>query len=138
MLVRLRQTFPEAFAHPVPLALGIAAEIKAKLQEPRPPNVHITRALGHWTEQDAYLEAIAAGVPRRHLDGTEAERPDEAHREHARAILARRAERQAERPARDAAPVAKDKDAHARAADVRPQVVGNSSHEVVKPLISAS
>ena len=91
VLALLRARWPEVFSAPVPLALGIQHEIKASLEEAGVPSLRLRRALQHWTQGTGYLAAVAAGQRRRHLDGTDAGEPDEAHREHARAILAQRA-----------------------------------------------
>ena len=91
VLALLRARWPEAFAAPVPLALGIIKEIRGGLGETHVPAMQLGRALHFWTSGPGYLAAVADGRPRRHLDGTEAGEPDEGHRQHARDTLAKRA-----------------------------------------------
>ena len=94
-LALLRARWPEMFmfSAPVPLAVGVQHEIKASLEKAGVPAVGLGQALKHWTQGTGYLAAVAAGQRRRHLDGTDAGEPDEAHREHAREALAQRAAR---------------------------------------------
>ncbi len=93
VLALLRARWPEAFAAPVPLAIGIVQEIRKGLGETHVPAVQLSRAMQFWTRGPGYLATVAAGQRRRHLDGTDAGEPDEAHRQHARDILAERAVR---------------------------------------------
>ena len=93
ILALLRARWPELFSAPVPLAVGIEREIREGLGEARVPSARLGRALHYWTNGPRYLAAVAAGQRRRHLDGTDAGEPDEAHREYARETLAQRAAR---------------------------------------------
>lgn len=93
VLVLLRARWPEAFAAPVPLAIGIVQEIRKGLGETHVPAAQLSRAMQFWTRGPGYLATVAAGQRRRHLDGTDAGEPNEAHRQHARDIIAERAAR---------------------------------------------
>ena len=89
-LASLRARWPALFTAPVPLAAGIAREIRQRLGEARVPAMQLGRALHRWTHAPGYLEAVVAGQRRRHLDGTDAGEPDEAQRQHAREVIAQR------------------------------------------------
>jgi sRNA-binding protein len=89
------ERWPAAFAKPVPLALGITRQISAAFQGEAPRKLR-GAALHRWTNQAAYLSAVARAEARRNLDGTEAGIPDDATREHARNLLAERAARYSE------------------------------------------
>ena len=91
VLALLRARWPAVFSATVPLAVGIQHEIREGLAEAGVPSLRLRRALQYWTQGTGYLAAVAAGRRRRHLDGTDAGEPDEAHREHARETLAQRA-----------------------------------------------
>ncbi len=93
VLALLRARWPALFTTPVPLAAGIAREIRDGFGEARVPTAQLGRALHHWTHAPGYLEAVAAGQQRLHLDGTDAGEPDEAQRQHAREVIAQRAAR---------------------------------------------
>ena len=93
ILALLRERWPEVFTTPVPLAAGIAREIREGLGETWVPTAQLSRALYFWTHAPDYLDAVVAGQRRRHLDGTDAGEPDEAQQQHAREIIAQRAAR---------------------------------------------
>jgi ProQ/FINO family len=98
VLALLRARWPALFTTPVPLAVGIEREIRAGLGEvARVPAMRLGRALHYWTHAPGYLEAVAAGQRRRHLDGTDAGEPDEAQRRYAREVIAQRTARHAAR-----------------------------------------
>jgi sRNA-binding protein len=94
-----RERWPAVFTRPVPLAVGISGHIKAALRAEG--NIFDSKTLGMsihcWTQQSAYLRAMARGEIRRNLDGTEAGVPDDEARQNARKLLDERATRQEER-----------------------------------------
>ena len=102
VLAGYRARWPAVFTKPVPLASGISRHMKAALLADG--EAADRKALGvvlHlWTMQSAYLRAMARGDMRRNLDGSEADLPDEAARQHAQSVLDERAARQAERTRR--------------------------------------
>jgi sRNA-binding protein len=82
-----RRRWPAVFTKPVPLAVGITAQIKAVLiAEGKLVEAKHRRGIGvslhRWTTQSAYLRAIARGDVRRNLDGSEAGFPAEDARNH--------------------------------------------------------
>jgi hypothetical protein len=91
VLAVLHARWPAAFSTPVPLAIGVAYEIKLGLGETRIPAARLNRALHFWTHGSGYLIVLADGHRRVHLDGSDAGEPDEVARQHARDILAQRA-----------------------------------------------
>ena len=60
ILAPLRARWPEAFMAPVPLAVGIAREIRGGLGETQVPTMQLGRALHRWTYAPGYLTTIAA------------------------------------------------------------------------------
>jgi ProP effector len=90
ILADLAGRWPQTFAKPVPLAIGITKTLKTQLAGAFPAR-QVNLALARWTRRNAYLEAVARGDARRNLDGSETGFPDERHRTHARMELARRA-----------------------------------------------
>ncbi len=97
-----RRRWPAVFTKPVPLAVGITAQIKAVLiAEGKLVEAKHRRGIGvtlhRWTTQSAYLRAIARGDVRRNLDGSEAGFPAEDARNYAQKLVDERAVRQAER-----------------------------------------
>lgn len=73
-------TFPRPPAAPVPLAIGIHRVILEAVQG-RCSNNTLKVFLKRWTDKVWYLEALAAGEPRRNLDGTLSGDLSEAERE---------------------------------------------------------
>ena len=73
-------TFPRPPAAPVPLAIGIHRAILDAVRE-RCSNNTLKVFLKRWTDKVWYLEALAAGEPRRNLDGTLSGDLSEAERE---------------------------------------------------------
>ena len=90
MLADWRERWPAIFTTAAPLAVGIARQLREHLDLP-PREIGI--ALHHWTKSTKYLHAIAQGVMRRNLDGSEAGVPDEAARQWARNLLRERNDR---------------------------------------------
>ena len=91
-----RDRWPAVFTKPVPLAVGLARQIKQALP-PDFPRKEIGIAVHHWTQGGGYLRAMARGDTRRNLDGSEAGTPSEEAREQARQTLAERERRALER-----------------------------------------
>jgi hypothetical protein len=91
----LMEAYPGAFprppAAPVPLAIGIHGAIHEAVRGKHSNNV-LKVFLERWTDKARYLEALAAGEPRRNLDGTLAGEPTEKHREVAKEKTRRPAE----------------------------------------------
>jgi len=84
-LLTCRTQFPVVFCpeHPLPLAIGVRAELGRVLGRTR-----AERLLAQWTRWRPYLVAIAAGGKRYHLDGTEAGVIEPRHQAAAQAALA--------------------------------------------------
>ncbi len=74
-LAELRQHWPDLFTTLVPLAVGVGLQIRAVL--PEMPYAQFRLVLRHWTQGTAYLQAVAAGMERRNLDGSPAGTPAE-------------------------------------------------------------
>ena len=91
-----RNRWPAVFTKPVPLAVGLARQIKRALP-PDFPRKEVGIAVHHWTQGGGYLRAVARGDTRRNLDGSEAGAPNEEAREQARQTLAERERRALER-----------------------------------------
>lgn len=89
-LAALRDRWPALFTAPVPLAIGIERKIQQALGEDRFSKLRLRRALHCWTRRTGYLVTIAEGRRRRDLDGSDAGEPEEAHRAHAREMVAER------------------------------------------------
>ena len=89
-LAALRDRWPALFTAPVPLAIGIERKIQQALGEARFSKLRLRRALHCWTRRTGYLAAIAEGRRRQDLDGSDAGEPEEAHRVHAREMVAER------------------------------------------------
>jgi sRNA-binding protein len=83
--------YPEAFALPVrPLAVGVASII---LKAPRPEDIfgrQLRVSLSFWTNSDSYLQAVANGQRRVHLDGSDADEITDDHKADALKRLAER------------------------------------------------
>ena len=79
----LRARWPAAFPAPVPvpLATDIHQEIKQAFasNEEHVSSSHLGGALHHWMDDPRYLAAMANGVRRVHLDGTDAGEPDDLY-----------------------------------------------------------
>ena len=73
-------TFPRPPAAPVPLAIGIHRVILEAVQGRSSYNT-LKVFLKRWTDKVWYLKALAAGEPRRNLDGTLSGDPSEAERQ---------------------------------------------------------
>jgi sRNA-binding protein len=99
LIVDWRTRWPRVFARPVPLAVGFSGRIKAAMQAEGQPidRKALNMAIRLWTQQSAYLRAVARGEVRRNLDGCEAGLPDDAARQEAQRVLDERAARHAER-----------------------------------------
>ena len=88
--VDLQAAYPAAFpTPPVPLAIGIITPLLQAMRD-RHTGLTIRRFLGFWTTRTAYQQALAAGEPRRNLDGSLAGEPTAADREAAVGRLARK------------------------------------------------
>lgn len=87
-LATLRRRWPELFTTPVPLAVGVRPQIRVAM--PEMPSAQLSDVMQFWTRGSSYLQAIAAGVERRNLDGSPAGEPDERQREFAQDMLRRR------------------------------------------------
>jgi sRNA-binding protein len=75
----LAETFPQVFAAPVPLVIGIREEI-ASLVSPEYSLEEVDRFLRYWTLRDNYLRSLALGESRLHLDGSISGRPSRMER----------------------------------------------------------
>lgn len=97
-----RKRWPAAFTKPVPLAVGISRQMKTALSAAG--ETMDSKTLGvtlhTWTMQGAYLHAVMRGEMRCHLDGSEADVPDDEARQQAKKLLDERAARRAERERR--------------------------------------
>lgn len=108
-LAALRTRWPALFPPPpapaVPLAVGIAHQIRAALEAEGAAgdagavgraenakallaNNRLDRALRYWTRGVPYQRALAEGQRRHHLDGSDAGEPEPSHCARARALLA--------------------------------------------------
>jgi ProP effector len=86
-LAVFRARYPAVFGKPVPLAIGVFAELVAIFAEEMAVD-EISLALVLWTRRRGYQRALAAGGERRRLDGTPAGRVSDEHRALAAAWLA--------------------------------------------------
>ena len=83
----LKQRWPRVFAgQPVPLSLGANERIlQARLEDSQaPPARSVKDALRWWVNQPPYLRRVAAGQPRRDLEGQEVEPVTSEHQAYAR------------------------------------------------------
>lgn len=92
VLALLAERWPDLFSTYTPLAIGIHQEIKRAVGDAVSVK-DLGRALSFWTGTSAYPTQLAAGQPRRQLDGTEAGEPTEHDRQVAQQILDQRAVR---------------------------------------------
>jgi len=96
ILAEWQARWPAVFTKSVPLAIGISRCIKEQLSGQFPKrDIGIT--LHYWTNRNSYLRAVARGVPRRNLDGSEAGVPTTEVQEEAKRLLEERDRRQQER-----------------------------------------
>ncbi len=72
VIERLQEAYPEAFTSPPkPLQLGIHKIIRTAKPGPLEglANTTISKGIGRWVRQDAYLEAVRNREPRHNLEG---------------------------------------------------------------------
>ena len=81
---RFPQTFSRAPQDVHPLQIGIIHELYDRIDAPRQV---LRRVMGRYTNQRAYLQALAAGKPRLDLSGQAVEPVSESHRAHAKERL---------------------------------------------------
>lgn len=72
------------------MSLAIGADKLIRTEMPEMITMRLKEVLSPWTHSMPYLRAVAAGVERRHLDGSPAGVPDEGQREHAAEALRKR------------------------------------------------
>jgi hypothetical protein len=89
----LRVRWPDLFTKPVPLAVGIARQLRTAL--PAQSRRKLGYALENWAGVTDYHVGVAAGKPRRNLDGSAAGVPEEKHRTFSRKIIEQRTEQAA-------------------------------------------